>query len=104
MEEKYEVIHSFKDLKDNKHIYNEGKDFYPREGLKPTKKRITELESDKNKIGKPLIKKITENKDIETEDETLKEKETIENEEQGTFEEINEGKKLDKNKETEANE
>lgn len=104
MEEKYKVIHSFKDLKDNEHVYKEDKDLYPREGLKPTKKRIEELESDKNKIGKPLIKKITENKDIETEDETLKEKETIENEEQGTFEEINEGKKLDKNKETEANE
>ena len=78
MEEKYEVIHSFMDLKDNKHIYNESKDFYPREGLKPTKKRIAELESDKNKIGKPLIRKITENKDMQAEDEILRETETNE--------------------------
>lgn len=61
MEEKYEVIHNFKDLEDNNHLYLkgvEGKNIYPREGLKPTKKRITELSSNKNKIGKPLIKKL----------------------------------------------
>lgn len=58
MGETYKVIHSFKDLKDNNHIYHEGKDKYPREGLKPTKKRIDELTSTKNKIGKVLIEKI----------------------------------------------
>ena len=58
MEETYKVIHSFKDLKDNDYIYHEGKDTYPREGLKPTKKRIEELTSTKNKIGKVLIEKI----------------------------------------------
>lgn len=58
MGETYKVIHSFKDLKDNDYIYHEGKDTYPRKGLKPTKKRIDELTSTKNKIGKVLIEKI----------------------------------------------
>ena len=58
MEETYKVIHSFKDLKDNNHIYHEGEDTYPREGLKPTKKRIDELSSNKNKLGEVLIKKV----------------------------------------------
>lgn len=58
--EKYRVINSFKDLEDNKHIYIKNKDIYPREGLEPTKKRIKELTSTKNKIGKVLIEKIEE--------------------------------------------
>ena len=63
MEDKYEVIENFKDLEDNEYVYLKnvkGKNIYPREGLKPTKKRIEELSSNKNKIGKPLIKKIEE--------------------------------------------
>lgn len=64
MEEKYEVIHSFKDLKDNEYIYHKDKDIYPREGLKPTKKRIEALETDKNEIGKPLIRKIETEKNL----------------------------------------
>lgn len=60
MPEKYEVIHTFKDLKDNDHIYNANKDFYPREGLKPTKKRIEELTTTNNKIGEVLIQKVEE--------------------------------------------
>ena len=60
MEEKYKVICSFKDLEDNEHIYIANKDIYPREGLEPTKKRIKELSSTKNKIGKVLIEKIEE--------------------------------------------
>ncbi len=62
-EEKYEVIESFRDLKDDEYIYLknvEGKNVYPREGLKPNKERIEELSSDKNQIGKPLIRKIEE--------------------------------------------
>lgn len=73
MEEKYEVVHSFKDLQDNDYIYKIG-DVYPREGNEPTKKRIKELTSDKNKIGKILIEKI-ENK-TEKADETEKTEET----------------------------
>jgi hypothetical protein len=58
--DKYVVIYEkFKDLKDNDHIYKKG-DIYPREGLTPTKKRINELTSEKNKIGEVLIQKIEE--------------------------------------------
>lgn len=51
----YRVVCSFRDLKDNKHFYYEG-DIYPREGVEVDKERINELKTDKNKIGKPLIK------------------------------------------------
>ena len=67
--EKYRVINSFKDLEDNNHIYIKDKDIYPREGLEPTKKRIKELTSTKNKIGKVLIEEI-ENEETNTETET----------------------------------
>jgi len=63
----YRVIHKFKDLKDNDHIYNVG-DEYPREGLKPTKKRIEELSGEKNKIGEELIEEV-----VETAEETIEE-------------------------------
>lgn len=51
----YKVIARFADLQDGSHIYEIG-DTYPRKGLKPSKERIEELASDKNKIGIPLIK------------------------------------------------
>lgn len=71
MDEKYKVVYkAFKDLKDNDYIYKEG-DIYPREGLKPSKKRIEELSSTKNKIGEQLIAKVEEN----TEDSSNKETE-----------------------------
>ena len=58
--EKYIVVYErFKDLEDNNHIYRKG-DIYPREGLEPTKERIKELSSKKNKIGEVLIKKVNE--------------------------------------------
>lgn len=60
MEERYRIIHSFKDLEDNNHIYIANKDIYPREGLEPTKKRIKELTSNKNRIGEVLIEKLEE--------------------------------------------
>lgn len=56
--EKYIVIYErFKDLEDNNYIYKKG-DIYPREGLKPSKERIKELSTKKNKIGEILIKKV----------------------------------------------
>ena len=61
----YEVIKRFADLQDGRYVYNVG-DVYPREGVKPTKKRISELASDKNKLKTPLIVEIEE---IETEAE-----------------------------------
>ena len=58
MEEKYVVVYkAFKDIEDNDHVYMKG-DIYPREGLKPTKKRIAELSSTKNKIGEILIEAV----------------------------------------------
>ncbi len=55
--EKYIVIYErFKDLEDNEYIYEKG-DTYPREGLEPSKERIKELSTKKNKIGEILIKK-----------------------------------------------
>lgn len=70
MNEKYEVIHNFKDLEDNEHLYLknvENRNIYPRDGLEPTQKRIKELSSNKNKIGKILIKKI---EDVQNEEKT----------------------------------
>lgn len=66
MDEKYEVIHSFKDLKDNDYVYIADKSIYPREGLKLSKKRIEELASTKNKIGKVLIQKIEKDEEKPT--------------------------------------
>lgn len=58
MEEKYVVIYkAFKDLEDDNYLYKKG-DTYPREGLKPTKKRIAELSSKKNKIREVLIEAV----------------------------------------------
>lgn len=61
MAEKYISIREkpWKDLKDNDYIYKKG-DSYPREGLKPNKKRIEELLSTKNKLGEALIAKVEE--------------------------------------------
>lgn len=52
----YKVLVYFVDMQDNNHPYHPG-DVYPRDGLKPSKKRIAELAGDKNKLGVPLIKK-----------------------------------------------
>lgn len=51
----YRVVHKFKDLEDNGYIYEVG-DIYPRQGVIVSKERFAELKTDKNKIGKPLIK------------------------------------------------
>lgn len=56
----YKVIHAFMDVEDENHVYQVG-DVYPREGeYYPTKKRRSELSSDKNKIGTPLIEIVEE--------------------------------------------
>lgn len=62
---KYKVIVQFADLQDNGHIYNIGDDF-PRKGKRRVSaERIYELASYKNKIGKPLIRKIVETEEVE---------------------------------------
>lgn len=55
----YKVIYRFRDLKDNDYVYEVGVE-YPRKGAKATKERIEELASNKNALGKPLIKLIEE--------------------------------------------
>ena len=55
----YRVIHKFYDLKDNNHAYSVG-DTFPRNGVDVDAERIAELESDKNRIGVPLIEAIEE--------------------------------------------
>lgn len=55
-QKKFVVVHDFKDLKDNNHIYIKG-DIYPRaSNQKVSVARIKELSSTKNKIQKVLIK------------------------------------------------
>jgi len=53
----YKVISNFRDLEDKRHRYKAG-DVYPREGYEPSKSRIEELASNKNKQKKPLIKEV----------------------------------------------
>ena len=55
----YKVIKSFYDLKDNNHVYSVG-DTFPHNGVEVGAERIAELASDKNRLGIPLIEKITE--------------------------------------------
>lgn len=55
----YKVISYFTDLQDFNHPYKVGDEF-PRLGLKVSDKRLEELASNKNKQGKPLIKKVEE--------------------------------------------
>ena len=55
----YRVVHKFYDLQDNNHAYSVG-DTFPRNGVEAGAERIAELESDKNRLGVPLIEEIAE--------------------------------------------
>ena len=57
----YKVISYFTDLQDFNYPYKVG-DVFPRLGLKVSDERLEELASNKNKQGKPLIKKVEETK------------------------------------------
>lgn len=50
---KYIVIKKFKDLQDNERIYEVGEEYQG----KKTRKRITELSTDANRVGTTLIQK-----------------------------------------------
>ena len=50
----YVAIKRFVDLTDDDHIYNAG-DMYPRDGFEPSRERIVELATSKNKLETPLI-------------------------------------------------
>ena len=54
----YRVIKAFTDLKAS-HVYHVG-DTFPQNGVDIDAERIAELESDKNRIGVPLIEAIEE--------------------------------------------
>ena len=70
----YVAIKRFVDLTDDDHIYNSG-DVYPRDGFEPSKERIIELATTKNKLGTPLITYIeNEEKNIEGNDKVEDEK------------------------------
>lgn len=53
----YKVIYKFADVEDGLHVYNVG-DTYPREGVKVSGRRITELATCNNKIGRILIEEV----------------------------------------------
>lgn len=53
----FKVIHKFKDLEDNNHIYSDN-DIYPYDLKDVSFERIKELASKNNKIGTNLIKKL----------------------------------------------
>ena len=55
----YRVINAFRDLKDNNHVYSVG-DTFPHNGVEVDAERLSELASDKNRLGVPLIEEVTE--------------------------------------------
>ncbi len=67
----YKVICAFRDLEDHEFIYKAGQE-YPRKGCSPTKQRIDELLGSKNKMGKPLIEKVGEEKEVRKPKKTVK--------------------------------
>jgi hypothetical protein len=54
---KYEVVKTFADLQDNRHLYNVG-DTFPHEGAEVSEDRLKELSGSSNKLGTPLIKEV----------------------------------------------
>ncbi len=66
----YVAIKRFVDLTDDDYIYNAG-DVYPRDGFEPSRERIVELATSKNKLETPLIAYIEDEK-VEDEQATPK--------------------------------
>lgn len=58
----YKVINYFTDLQDDNHQYNVG-DMFPRDGLKVSVERLTELSTKNNRQSKPLIENVQEHLD-----------------------------------------
>ena len=56
---KYRVLKYFTDLQDNDYAYHAG-DLFPREGLAVAEERLTELSTNQNKRGTPLIEAVEE--------------------------------------------
>lgn len=55
----YKALVNFRDLQDNGYKYQAGDDF-PRKGMKPSKERLEELLTDKNRRHKPMIEEVKE--------------------------------------------
>lgn len=55
----YKAIVRFKDLKDDKYIYEAG-DTFPRKGKRVSKARIAELLGSENRRGMPVIEEVEE--------------------------------------------
>ena len=55
----YKAIKYFTDLQDNNYAYCVG-DTFPHNGVDVDAERIAELESDKNRLGVPLIEEVVE--------------------------------------------
>lgn len=55
----YKAIERFKDLKDDKYVYEVG-DKYPRKGKRASKARIAELLGSENRRGRPVIEEVEE--------------------------------------------
>ena len=55
----YKVIKSFTDLQDNNYAYYVG-DTFPHNGVDVDAERLSELASDKNRRGIPLIEEVAE--------------------------------------------
>lgn len=51
---KYHVLENFRETPDQMHLYKKD-ELYPREGYKPSEKRIKQLITDDNKEGRPFI-------------------------------------------------
>lgn len=64
----YQVIANFKDLQDDNYRYAPG-DVFPRDGRKIAKKRLAELMSPTNKLGKPVIEEVVEEVEEEVNEE-----------------------------------
>lgn len=71
---KYEVVKTFADLQDNRHLYNVG-DAFPHEGAEVSEDRLKELSGSSNKLGTPLIKEI---KEIKPKSKTTNKKKKVE--------------------------
>ncbi len=55
---RYKVLVSFSDDKDNFSVYIAGRDIYPREGYKPSEKRVEYLLGSENNFKRPVIEPI----------------------------------------------
>lgn len=61
----YKALIEFTDLQDKGHVYH-AEDIYPREGHTPNDKRVKELASTDNKLGRAVIAEVDEPVKVET--------------------------------------